>query len=64
MTVDDLKEFFQVIYDSELTSKLGVSKGTISNWRAQGIPSEKQAMLQVQTEGRLQAKVPPLGSQT
>ena len=64
MTVDDLKKFFRVIHDSELTGKLGVSKGTISNWRAQGIPSEKQAMLQVQTKGRLQAKVPPLGTQS
>lgn len=60
MTVDDLKKFFRVVHDSELTDKLGVTKGTISNWRARGIPSEKQALLQVQTQGKLQAKVRPL----
>lgn len=60
MTIDDLRKFLNVDSDFEVSQKLKVSKGTISKWRAGGIPEEKQAVFQIQTNGALKANIQPL----
>lgn len=60
MTIDDLRKFFRVDSDFEISQKLKLSKGTISKWRSRGIPVEQQAIIQIQTNGKLKADIQPL----
>lgn len=57
MTVDDLLKFFAVKNDNQLHQKTKIAaKSTISQWRAEGIPIERQAIIQIQTGGALKAE--------
>lgn len=56
MTVNDLKIFYGVEKDYQLTTTpLKVTKGTISKWKRLGIPTNTQARIQVLTKGKLKA---------
>ena len=55
MTFNELKLFFHVKTDTALAEKLGVSKAVIHKWKNQGIPTERQAIIQIQTKGELKA---------
>lgn len=55
MTVDDLLTHFKVAKYIQLTSKVGVTRGTISKWKKKGIPTDTQARLQILTKGKLKA---------
>ena len=55
MTFDELKSFFHVKTDTALAEKLDVSKAVIHKWKNQGIPTERQAIIQIQTKGELKA---------
>jgi hypothetical protein len=55
MTVDDLREHHACKTDFELSQVLSVSKGTISKWRANGIPEKTQAVLQIKSNDQLKA---------
>lgn len=57
MTIDDLKSFYCVTKDCDLSAKLKVSKSTISKWRSKGIPIERQAVIQIKTDGGLVANL-------
>lgn len=55
MDIDTIHKFYGTKADKDLKSKLKVSKSTISKWRANGIPQERQAVYQVLSENALVA---------
>lgn len=55
MTVAELMTYFDVKTFNALGEKLGVCKATITNWNANGIPIEKQALLEISTSSKLKA---------
>ena len=55
MNVDDLRQHFKCDTDLNLSEVLGMTAGNISHWRNNGIPPTRQAMIQVQTKGKLKA---------
>lgn len=57
MNVDELKFFYSAKTDAELAKKLNKTRGAISKWRSKGIPLTSQAILQIQTEGKLKANL-------
>jgi len=57
MTVDDLKIYYGTKSDSDLAVKLQRSRGAISKWRSRGIPLPTQAVLQIQTKGKVKANL-------
>jgi hypothetical protein len=58
MNVDDLRTHFKCGSDLKLSQVLGMTAGNISHWRTNGIPIARQAMLQIQTKGKLKAEKP------
>lgn len=61
MTVDELKSYFGVKNDIDLTkTDLKVTRGTISKWRHRGIPVDTQARIQILTNGKLKANIQQL----
>lgn len=59
MKVDDLKVYYNAKSDAELAEKLQRSRGAISKWRSRGIPLSTQAVLQIQTKGKVKANLEP-----
>jgi len=57
MTVDDLKLHYEAKSDADLAIKLHRSRGAISKWRSKGIPLATQAVLQIQTKGKVKASL-------
>ena len=55
MNVDNLHKFYGTKADIRLGEKLHLSKSTISKWRANGIPAERQAVFQVLSNNKLKA---------
>ena len=55
MTVDDIKKFYGLNYDAQITQKIKVSKVTIGHWREKGIPIKFQGAIQVFTNNALLA---------
>ena len=60
MNVDDVKIFYGFQYDSELARKFGLSKTAIGKWRSNGIPAERQAVIQILTKNKLKADLSSL----
>ena len=57
MTVDELKQHYKVKYDSDLAKILQKTRGAVSKWRSKGIPLNTQAILQIQTNGKVKANL-------
>ncbi|AYA68562.1 hypothetical protein CDG62_09520 [Acinetobacter sp. WCHA55] len=57
MTVDDLKKHYGFKSDAELARKLKHTRGTICKWRYGGIPIDRQARLQLLTNGDVKASI-------
>lgn len=55
ITVDCLVDFYDVKNDSALSDRIDVNKATISKWRKQGITTERQAVFEVISGGKLKA---------
>lgn len=55
MTIDQLHQFFKTKTDLELANVLCVSKGMLSRYRSGGIPLSRQALIEIQTKGKLKA---------
>lgn len=55
MTVDDVKNHYGAESDADLARILKKTRGAISKWRTYGIPAPTQAIIQVQTKGKLKA---------
>ena len=63
MTVDDLKHYYGVKKDFQLThTPLKVTKGTISKWKNYGIPTDTQARIELLTKGKLKADLSRLNA--
>lgn len=60
MNVDDVKLFYGFQYDSEVARKFGLSKAAVGKWRSNGIPVERQAVIQILTKNRLKADLSSL----
>lgn len=57
MTVDEIKEFHGFRYDNEVAEYYNVSKVAVSNWRETGIPTQRQALIQIQSQNKLKAEL-------
>ena len=55
MDIDSIHKYCGTKADVDLKSFLGVSKSTISKWRANGIPAERQAIFELLSNGALKA---------
>lgn len=55
VTVDKLLAYYGAENDITLSKKTKISKSTISKWRANGIPPERQAVFQVLSDDHLEA---------
>jgi DNA-binding transcriptional regulator YdaS (Cro superfamily) len=62
MNVHDLVVHFGS--QTKAAAKLGVKKAVVSIWKTRGIPAGRQAMIQIQTRGRLRADPPALAEKT
>jgi hypothetical protein len=60
MTVDEIKNHYGAESDAELARILKKTRGAISKWRSYGIPASTQAILQIQTKGKLKANLQAL----
>ena len=56
MTHDDLIQYYGNA--TKAAAALGVSSPAVSVWRTRGIPIGRQALIQLQTRGRLRADRP------
>lgn len=54
MTLEDVKKYLGVTTNADVARKLGVSKVAVGNWE-DDIPTERQAIIQIQTNGELKA---------
>lgn len=64
MTFNDLKSFFHAKTDSALADRLNVSKAVVHKWKKNGIPVERQAVIQIQTNGALKANIEQIQAET
>ncbi len=55
MTLDDIKVFYGFQYDAEVARKFNLTKTAIGKWRSNGIPTKRQAVIQVLTNNKLKA---------
>lgn len=55
MTVDDIKNFYGLTHDAEISRKIRVTKVAVGKWRKNGIPIKFQASIQVFTNNALMA---------
>jgi DNA-binding transcriptional regulator YdaS (Cro superfamily) len=54
MDVNDVVQFFGTA--SEAARRLGVTRAAVSIWQRRGIPPGRQALIQLQTRGKLRAE--------
>ncbi|MFC3506771.1 hypothetical protein [Acinetobacter pseudolwoffii] len=57
MKVSDLKKFYGVSSNIELSKKIKRTRVTIWKWQKQGIPVRTQAVFEVESQGRLKAEL-------
>ncbi|WP_180000616.1 hypothetical protein [Acinetobacter sp. YH18001] len=57
MKVSDLKKFYGVSSNIELSKKIERTRVTIWKWQKQGIPVRTQAVFEVESQGRLKAEL-------
>lgn len=62
MNVKELREFYKVESNAQLAQKIKRGRTTIWEWEAKGIPPKTQALLQLQTKGKLKADIQALAS--
>lgn len=60
MTFDDLQDYFKGQSYEDIKKQTGISKSQLTNYKNEGIPTGRQAILEIQTNGMLKADVPPL----
>ncbi|MFH7767531.1 hypothetical protein [Acinetobacter sp. BSP-28] len=57
MNVSDLKEFYGVNSNIDLSKRIKRTRVTIWKWETQGIPLRTQAMFEVESQGKLKAEL-------
>lgn len=55
MNVEDLRNFFDVANNAELSRKIKIAKSTLSGWEKIGIPTSTQAEIEILSKGKLKA---------
>ncbi|WP_410472063.1 Cro/CI family transcriptional regulator [Faucicola mancuniensis] len=55
MNVNDIKKYLGVTKNAHVANALDLSKVTIGKWAKNGIPIDRQSLLQLQTNHKLQA---------
>lgn len=60
MTLNDVKAFYGFQYDAEVGRKYKLTKTSISKWKKNGIPPERQAVIQILTNNKLKADLSAL----
>ena len=60
MTFDDLLGYFDGQSYRDIEKQTGISLAQLTYYKNNGIPEGRQAILELQTEGKLKADVPPL----
>lgn len=60
MNVAELRKYHNVENNSQLAKKIKRGRSTIAGWEKEGIPLSTQAMLQIQTQGKLKADLQSL----
>ncbi|WP_166167953.1 hypothetical protein [Acinetobacter sp. SA01] len=62
MNINDLKAFYKVESDAELSRKLNRPRCTIFFWKKNGIPPRTQATFEVLSKGKLKADLQALSA--
>lgn len=60
MTIDDVKVFYGFQYDAEVARKFKFTKTAVGKWRSNGIPPERQAVIQILSNNKLKADLSAL----
>lgn len=60
MTLDDVKAFYGYQYDADVGRKFNLSKAAIGKWKQNGIPAERQAVIQIVSKNKLKADLSAL----
>lgn len=60
MTLDDVKAFYGFQYDAEVARKFNLTKTAIGKWNKNGIPAERQAVIQIVSKNKLKADLSAL----
>lgn len=60
MTLDDVKAFYGYQYDAEVGRKFNLTKTAIGKWKKNGIPAERQAVIQIVSKNKLKADLSAL----
>lgn len=60
MTFDDLLDYFDGQSYRDISKQLGVPIGQLTYYKQNGIPEGRQAILEIQTNGKLKADIPKL----
>lgn len=55
MNVQQLRDFYKVKNNSQLSKEISKGRSTISEWETKGIPPRTQAALEILTNGKLKA---------
>lgn len=63
MTLDDIKVFYGFRYDAEVARKFNLTKTAVGKWRATGVPTKRQAVIQVLTNNKLKADLSALAAE-
>jgi hypothetical protein len=62
VNINDLKAFYKVESDAELSRKLNRPRCTIFFWKKNGIPPRTQATFEVLSKGKLKADLQALSA--
>ncbi|MHA3052500.1 hypothetical protein [Acinetobacter sp. ANC 4641] len=57
MNVQQLREFYGVENNSQLSKKIDKVRSLLTKWERDGIPPRTQAWFQIQTNGKLKADI-------
>lgn len=60
MTFDELLDYFDGQSYRDISKQLGVPIGQLTYYKQNGIPEGRQAIIEIQTNGKLKADIPKL----
>lgn len=62
MNVEQLKQHYMVLSNTQLAKKINVGRTTVWDWEKKGIPPKTQAFLELQTNGAVKADIQPISA--
>jgi len=60
MTFDELLDYFDGQSYRDISKQLGVPIGQLTYYKQNGIPEGRQAIIEIQTNGKLKSDIPKL----